>query len=136
MAVISFILINNYTPDYILVSLSAVNDGAISIKEVIVMHEYPCQLIKVINGNTIEADIDLGFNIKIKQRIRLYGVEDSEEAKTALIKTLPKEFICKTIYNKRGKVGRVLGYLFVEDNDGNLLNINEQLAGQGFSKQL
>ena len=101
------------------------------------MYEYPCTLIRVINGNTIEADIDLGFNIKIKQRIRLYGIDsnDTNNSKTILINTLPKNFIVKTIYSKRSKVGRVLGILYLEDETGNLININELLIEKGLVKK-
>jgi micrococcal nuclease len=99
------------------------------------MYEYPCRLIRVVNGNTVEADIDLGFGISIKQRIRLFGVDDTEDSMSALIKILPRDFICQTVYNKRGKVGRVLGHLFKEDETGALVNINEMLIDQGLAKK-
>ena len=99
------------------------------------MYEYYCQLIRVINGNTIEAYIDLGFNIVIKHKIRLYGVDDSESTKTSLIKVLPKTFVCRTVYNKRGKVGRVLGYVFIEQTDGSLINISDHLVDNGLAKK-
>jgi len=99
------------------------------------MYEYSCQLIRVINGNTIEADIDLGFNIVIKQKIRLFGINDTEETKAALVKNIPKEFVCRTVYNKRGKVGRVLGHVFKIDDDGNLIDICDQLVGLGIAKK-
>lgn len=95
------------------------------------MYEYACRMLRIINGNTIEAEIDLGFGISIKQNIRLYGIDDTEEAKEALIKILPREFICQTIYNKRGKIGRVLGNVYKLDSEGNLININELLIEQG-----
>jgi len=95
------------------------------------MYEYSCRMIRVINGNTIEAEIDLGFGISIKQKIRLYGIDNTEEARQALIKLLPKEFICQTIYNKKGKIGRVLGYIYKYDDQGHLININELLIEQG-----
>lgn len=99
------------------------------------MYEYPCRLIRVINGNTVEADIDLGFGISIRQNIRLFGIEDTEASMTALIRILPRNFVCQTIFNKRGKIGRVLGYVFKEDGEGNLLNINDMLLAQGDSKK-
>jgi len=61
----------------------------------------------------------------------LFGVADTNEAMTALIKILPKEFICATTYNKRGKSGRCLGYIFVE-HEGIMISINELLIQQGF----
>lgn len=97
------------------------------------MYEYPCQLIRVSDGNTIEANIDLGFGIKIEQKIRLFGVANTEEAKVVLSKILSRRFICRTVYNKRGKVGRVLGYVFVEDNDGNLISINDIMIDMGLA---
>jgi endonuclease YncB( thermonuclease family) len=92
-------------------------------------------MIRVINGNTVEADIDLGFGISIKQNIRLFGIDNTDESMTALIKALPRDFICQTIYNKRGKIGRVLGVLFREDENGVRVNINEALIAQGLAKK-
>jgi len=88
-------------------------------------------MIRIINGNTVEADIDLGFGISIKMNIKLYGVSASEEAKADLIRILPRSFICRTMYTKRGKTGRVLGYAYVEDETGDLININDVMIAQG-----
>lgn len=38
------------------------------------MYEYKCFTIRVVDGNTIDAEIDLGFNVLVRQRIKLYGV--------------------------------------------------------------
>lgn len=97
------------------------------------MYEYACRMIRITNGNTVKADIDLGFGISIQMDIKLYGVSASEESKNELIKILPKNFICRTIYNKRGKVNRVLGYVYVEDENGDLININDVMIAQGHS---
>lgn len=108
------------------------------------MYEYKCKLEKVIDGNTIEAEIDLGFNVLVKQRIRLYGIETATlqtndsaikekgvNARTRLIELLPKEFICKTVLNKRGKFGRTLGFVYVENEDGSRICINDVLVEEG-----
>ena len=97
------------------------------------MYEYACRMIRVINGNTVEADIDLGFEISIRMNIKLYGVSASEQAKDELIRLLTKRFVCRTLYNKRGKIGRVLGYVYVEDETGDLININDVMIAQGHS---
>jgi micrococcal nuclease len=97
------------------------------------MYEYACRMIRVINGNTVEADIDLGFDISIRMNIKLYGVSTSEQAKDELIRLLTKRFVCRTLYNKRGKIGRVLGYVYVEDETGDLININDVMIAQGHS---
>lgn len=99
------------------------------------MYEYSCRLIRVVNGNTIEAVIDLGFGISITQRIRLFGINDTEQVKKILFDEVPREFICQTIYNKKGKVGRVLGTLFKIDDQGNKININELLINKGIAEK-
>ena len=38
------------------------------------MYTYECNTIRVIDGNTVDAVIDLGFNVTIRQRIKLYGI--------------------------------------------------------------
>ena len=46
------------------------------------MFEYSCKLIKVIDGDTIDIDIDLGFGVWLRnQRIRMYGI-DTPESRT------------------------------------------------------
>jgi DNA-binding transcriptional regulator LsrR (DeoR family) len=97
------------------------------------MREFPCHLIRVVNGNTIEADFDLSFGVVMRLNIRLFGVGNTNEAMYTLIRLLPSDFICETTYNKRGKVGRCLGQIFKIDDCNNRININEQLIEQGFA---
>lgn len=110
------------------------------------LYNYKAKLVRVVDGDTIDAEIDLGFGVFIKQRIRLYGIDtpesrtkDLEEkerglaAKARLTELLPREFIVQTILNKRGKYGRVLGTLLVEDESGNVTDINETLVTEGFA---
>jgi len=107
------------------------------------MYTYRVKLVRVIDGDTIDAEIDLGFNVIMRQRIRLYGIssadvhtKDIEEkerglaAKQRLTELLPKEFIVETILNKRGKVGRIMGILYVEEYD-NRININDVMVEEG-----
>ena len=108
------------------------------------MYTYKAKLVRVIDGDTIDAEIDLGFNVLIRQRIRLYGIDTPEArtrdlaekekglaAKQRLTEILPKEFVVETVLNKRGKYGRILGILHVEDTDGNKTNVNDQLVNEG-----
>lgn len=112
------------------------------------MYEYKCKLEKVIDGNTIEAEIDLGFNVLVRQRIRLFGIETptlqtndaaikekAQAARTRLIELMPKEFICNTVLNKRGKFGRTLGYVYVEQGDGSRSCINDILVEEGIAQR-
>ena len=95
------------------------------------MFEYKCKLIKVIDGDTIDVDIDLGFGVWLrKQRVRLYGIDtpesrtrDLEEkkygraAKEFLVKwTGAGELRIKTHKDERGKFGRILGELWRTSN--------------------
>ena len=47
-----------------------------------IMYEYRCTVVKIIDGDTVDVDIDLGFGVWMKkQRIRLYGI-DTPESRT------------------------------------------------------
>ena len=103
------------------------------------MYEYKCHTVRVIDGSTVDAQVDLGFNVLVRQRIKLYGVNSGDvksidentrnkalSAKNKLTELLGKEFLCRTIMNKRGKAGRILGHIFVETENGNLIDINKE----------
>ena len=46
------------------------------------MYQYNCRIVRVVDGDTVDVDIDLGFDVWLKkQRIRLYGV-DTPESRT------------------------------------------------------
>jgi len=92
------------------------------------MYEYRCEVVKIIDGDTVDVDIDLGFGVWLrKERIRLYGIDtpesrtrDLEEkkyglaAKQFLTEMLndPKGIILKTQKDAEGKFGRILGELW------------------------
>ena len=97
------------------------------------MFEYNCTIVKVIDGDTVDVDIDLGFGVWLKkQRIRLYGIDtpesrtrDLEEKKYGLI---AKAFVLAhlplgstrtltTVQDKTGKYGRILGKFKAYDSD-------------------
>jgi len=87
--------------------------------------EYEAELIKVLDGDTIDCYIDLGFNLKIKKRIRYMGIDtwesrtrDLEEKKKGLLaKARNKELLESGVFKLKsfgtGKFGRVLGEIFV-----------------------
>ena len=92
------------------------------------MYEYRCTVVKIIDGDTVDVDIDLGFGVWMKkQRIRLYGIDtpesrtrDLEEkkyglaAKAYLTGMLDDEagITLKTHKDAEGKFGRILGELW------------------------
>ena len=101
------------------------------------MYQYKAKITRIIDGDTVDCDIDLGFSVTlIKQRIRLHGIDtpesrtrDKVEKKYGLLaKQYLKDFIEKedchvlieTSKEKRGKFGRILGKLV--DADGVCVN--------------
>lgn len=107
------------------------------------MYEYKCYTMRVVDGSTIDAQIDLGFNVLVRQRIKLYGIitpdiksNDKDlalAAKNRLTELLGKEFICETVMNKRGKAGRILGRVYQIDDLGNRIDVNQKLKDEGFA---
>ena len=109
---------------------------------------YRGKLERVVDGDTIDALIDVGFDIWIKKRIRYSGIDtwesrtrDLNEKKKGLAakarnKELLKEISSKSGYFRLkshgvGKYGRVLGEIFIMDSDGRQWNINETLIKEG-----
>ena len=96
------------------------------------MYEYRCKVVKIVDGDTVDVDIDLGFGVWMrKQRIRMYGIDtpesrtrDKEEkryglaAKRFLTDMLddPKGVVLKTHKDGKGKFGRILGELWRTTN--------------------
>lgn len=109
------------------------------------MYEYKAKLVRVIDGDTIEVNIDLGFDITFKQKIRLARIDTAEifrpscdaEREHGLIATdFVKHFlsaenlIIKTKKDKKGKYGRLLAEVFVDN-----YNLNDALITEGFEKK-
>jgi len=117
------------------------------------MYEYKAKLIKVVDGDTVDAMIDCGFSVFRKERIRLRGINapesrtrDKEEKKLGLaakarlkelIKEGKNEFMVKTSIDKKGKYGRLLGELFLtlKSNNAtkkaNIKSYNQTLVDEG-----
>ena len=101
------------------------------------MYEYKCKLVKVVDGDTVDVDIDLGFGVWLQnQRIRMYGIDAPESrtsdkvekvygmaAKDFVIKwTNAGDLVLKTFKDVKGKYGRILGELWYND-----VNINQRM---------
>ena len=102
------------------------------------MYTYNATITNVVNGNTVDANIDLGFSVVLRQRVKLYGVEiiaDKEtEAKEQLKDLLKGDVVIETMLNKRGKYGRIMGKLFVQD-DNKQIDINRHMVDKGFAQK-
>lgn len=112
-------------------------------------------LAKVVDGDTIDVNIDLGFDVGTKQRVRLLGIDtpesrtsDKEEKRFGLLsKKKLKEWCLKAVASEnddieielrcpeadsRGKFGRVLGEVWVSE-DGVWTNVNKWLCDEGYA---
>lgn len=101
---------------------------------------------KVVDGDTIDADIDLGFDISLSKRIRLAGIDTPEsrttnikekamglESKEWLKKTLEgaKDILIKTeLPDSTEKYGRIIGHLFI---NGQETSLNNQMITDGYA---
>ena len=97
------------------------------------MYRYRCKVVRVVDGDTVDVDIDLGFGIWMrKQRIRMLGIDTPESrtrdkvekqyglaAKAFLKKELGTSPILETTKDGKGKFGRILGtfYATVPEDD-------------------
>ena len=109
---------------------------------------YRGKLERVVDGDTIDALIDVGFDIWVKKRIRYKGIDTwesrtrnlEEKAMGLKAKERNKELLEKVSSKPGyfrlksygvGKYGRVLGELFIQDENGKQYNINETLISEG-----
>ena len=104
------------------------------------------KVIKVVDGDTIDADIDLGFDISLTKRVRLSGV-DTPESRTIDLKEkklgleskewlkhkleFAKDVLIKTeLPDSTEKYGRILGNLYVNNE---ALSLNQQMIDEGYA---
>jgi len=107
------------------------------------VYEYRGKVTRVVDGDTVDCILDLGFNIHHSCRVRLLGIDtpesrtrDREEkargllSKQALEDLLTdKDFVIKTHKKKaKGKFGRVLGELWIAEK-----NINKEMIELGYA---
>jgi micrococcal nuclease len=114
---------------------------------VINMYEYRVKkVLKIVDGDTIDVDIDLGFDISFTSRVRLAGIDtpesrttDKEEKVLGLevkdrLKTLISSASTVVIRTEKPdsseKYGRILGWLFL---DGAEKSVNEALIADGYA---
>ena len=109
---------------------------------------YRGKLERVVDGDTIDALIDVGFDIWIKKRIRYSGIDTwesrtrdlEEKAKGLEAKARNKELLMEVSSKPGyfrlksfgvGKYGRVLGEIYIQDSNKNIICINNQLINEG-----
>tara|TARA_B100000686_G_C16612149_1_gene874395 strand:- start:239 stop:580 length:342 start_codon:yes stop_codon:yes gene_type:complete len=110
------------------------------------MTKYKAKLIRIIDGDTIDAEIDVGFDVFVKKRIRLWGINapetrsrDKDEVKrgknafkrlASILALSSGEF--ELITHGDGKYGRCLGEIFVKDYEE---SVNQVLINEGLAKK-
>jgi len=121
-------------------------------------YEFPVVISRVVDGDTVDARIDIGVKIVYEERIRLLGIDTPESftsnkkekvlgkaAKArikeliALANTLPKkrgkkDVVLKTSKDGKGKFGRILGEIWINSNTGEGININQTLVDEGHAR--
>ena len=117
------------------------------------MYEYKCKVTRVVDGDTVDIDIDLGFGVWLhKERVRIYGIDTPESRTRDKVEKrfglLAKEFVKQFVkgssvilrtqkYDAKGKFGRILGDIIVDDKSLSETMIQEHhaVAYHGQSKE-
>jgi len=111
------------------------------------MYEYRVKnVIKIVDGDTIDVDIDLGFDISLTKRVRLAGIDTPESRTTDKVEKAlgleAKEYlkykfkdaklvVIKTeLPDSTEKYGRILGWVYL---DGNTISVNDQMIEDGYA---
>jgi len=111
------------------------------------MYTYKIKSInRIVDGDTIDVTLDLGFDILLNQRVRLAGIDSPEKrTRNKLEKRLgldATEWLTNKLHNatttviktsidgSMGKYGRVLGWLFINDDD---VSLNDLMITEGYA---
>lgn len=132
------------------VASSILNRPPTSLRTRSKLYHYTALVTDVYDGDTVTVDVDLGLNMWVRnQRIRLWKIDTPElrgDERTRGLEArdfvrdliLHRYVILRTILDKRGldqtgKYGRLLGEILIEDEDGEVLNLNELLLAKGLA---
>jgi micrococcal nuclease len=118
------------------------------------MYRYKAKLVRVVDGDTLDVFVDLGFNVWIKRRVRLVGIDAYESrtrnkkekkkglaAKARLKEVLEHEDEFNLVSHGVGKYGRCLGEIHVtarhiKSPKYHGKSINEMLVEEGHARVL
>jgi micrococcal nuclease len=123
------------------------------------LYWYKATLIRAVDGDTAEIDLDLGMDIHFRERVRIYGINTPEifgvkkesneyakgmEAKRAVEELLgDREFWVKTHKDKKGKYGRYIVEIFFDPEDdlgpvsldeNGLISLGQYLVSKGLAE--
>ena len=106
---------------------------------------YSSEVISVYDADTLTVETDLGFGIKLKQTLRLYGIDawelrGEEKPKGVIARDwfkaqIPEDqqILIRSIKDTKGKYGRYLVIVYVKDGEG-YRNLNEELVTHGHAE--
>lgn len=105
------------------------------------MYTYNATVLDVYDGDTVTVEIDLGFTHSFVDKLRLYGINTpemrgDEKAKGKIVrdivrdKILGKKITIRTYKDSKGKYGRYLADVFLEDGT----NLNLWLVAEGYAE--
>ena len=115
---------------------------------IVKMYEYKCKVKRVVDGDTMDVVLDLGFDIFHACRVRLAGIDTpesrtrdlDEKARGKLSKAYLKEtikgkkIVLKTkIKDAKGKFGRVIAEVWAEFEEGSMRNVNELMIKEAYA---
>lgn len=108
------------------------------------MYEYNAKIISVYDGDTVTAEVDLGFNVTITEKFRLVRInapevrgeerEDGLKSRDRLRELiLNKNVIIKTLKDRKGKYGRYLAEIYINQDD-ETTNVNDWLVTENLAE--
>mgnify|MGYP003651394414 CR=1 FL=1 len=121
-------------------------------------YQFPVVITRIVDGDTVDARIDMGFKIVYEERIRLLGLDTPEsftsnkkekalglaakyrikeliaEANLLPKKRGKKDIVLKTSKHGKGKFGRILGEIWINANTGEGINVNQALIDEGHAR--
>ena len=109
------------------------------------LYHYRASIVSVYDGDTVTADINLGFKtVVMGEKLRLHRINAPEvrgDEKVAgkasrdwlRARVLGKDVLIETIKDRKGKYGRYLAEIWLEE-DGTYVNINDELVTTGHAE--
>ena len=103
------------------------------------MYEYRAEVIRVVDGDTVDVEVDLGFRIGQQMRLRLVGINAPElhtldgpparDHLAGLVGILPVRLTIRTVKDRTEKYGRYLASLIRDDG----IDVNASMMADGFA---
>lgn len=115
------------------------------------LYWYRGKVLRVVDGDTLDVEFDLGMNTFVRERVRLFGLDtpeifgmkkESEEFKRGMEakafveeRVMGKVIWVHTYKDKTGKYGRYLADIFFQDEDGKHVNVGQLLLEDGLAEK-